>query len=153
MNQDGNADVVVADVASGVSILLGNGNGTLQAAVPYVTGFATECAAVGDFNGDGKPDIAAANASSDTISVLIGRGDGTFLPAVNYTVPGSPYFVAAGDLNGDGVLDLAVTIFGGQVLLLMGNGDGTFQAPTSRQAGSYPMRYRSRIWMATESWT
>ena len=57
---------------------------------------------------------------------------------MNYNVPGSPNFVAAGDLNGDGVLDLAVAIFGGQVQILMGRGDGTFQGPASHQAGSYP---------------
>ena len=48
----------------------------------------------GDFNGDGKPDIAVANLSGSSVSVLLGVGDGTFHDAVSYAVPGAPWSVA-----------------------------------------------------------
>src|SRR5215813_3339195 len=68
--------------------------------------------AVGDFNGDGIPDLAVANSqsffSTGYVSVLLGNGDGTFQPARNLDVGRSPYSVAVGDFNGDGKLDLAV---------------------------------------------
>jgi hypothetical protein len=117
---------------------LGRGDGTFQAAVSYAAGSAPYSVAVGDFNGDGIPDLAVANVGSDNVSVLLGHGDGTFGPAVNYGVGISPRSVAVGDFNGDGVPDLAVVYRGG-VRVLLGNGDGTFQTtPTSYVAGSVP---------------
>src|SRR5437667_420699 len=85
-------------------------------------------AAVGDFNGDGKLDLAVANAGSKNVSVLLGNGDGTFKAPVNFGAPG-PQSVAVGDFNGDGKLDLAVTNAG--VSILLGHVNGTFQAPMS----------------------
>jgi VCBS repeat protein len=82
--------------------------------------------AAGDFNGDGLPDLAAANADSDTVSILLGRGDGTFATALDFGVGERPLSVAIGDFNGDGRLDLAVV--GNLVTILLGQGDGTFQA-------------------------
>ena len=64
--------------------------------------------AVGDFNGDGKADLAVANASSNNVSVLLGNGNGTFQAAVNYAAGTGPSSVAVGDFNGDGKADLAV---------------------------------------------
>jgi hypothetical protein len=64
--------------------------------------------AVGDFDGDGKPDLAVANFGSNNVSVLLGNGDGSFQAAQNFGVGSSPYSVAVGDFNGDGVQDLAV---------------------------------------------
>ena len=94
-NQDGN----------NVSVLLGNGDGTFQAAVNYAAG-RTSSVAVADFNGDGIPDFAVANAVA-TCSVLLGNGDGTFQAAVNYAAGPAPYCVAVGDFNRDGEADLA----------------------------------------------
>jgi hypothetical protein len=92
--------------------------------------------AVGDFNGDGIPDLAVANGSA--VSVLLGNGDGTFQAQVSYAAGIGPIFVAAGDFNGDGKLDLAVATSGG-VRVLLGNGDGTFQTtPISYVAGRTP---------------
>ena len=65
--------------------------------------------AIGDFNGDGRPDLAVANVDSNTVSVLLGNGDGTFQAAVNYGVGTKPFSVVVGDFNGDGKPDLAVT--------------------------------------------
>jgi FG-GAP-like repeat len=61
-----------------VSILLGNGDGTLQTHVDYPTGTTPKSVAVGDFNGDGKLDLAVTNKDDNTVSILLGNGDGTF---------------------------------------------------------------------------
>jgi hypothetical protein len=130
-NGDGKLDLAVADYGyygngQTVSVLLGNGDGTFQAAQSFPAGTAPNSVAVGDFNGDGKPDLAVANLYSGTVSVLLGNGDGTFLPAVTDAAGVHPSSVAVGDFNGDGILDLAVAGYGG-VRVLLGNGNGTFQ--------------------------
>jgi hypothetical protein len=137
-NGDGRQDLAVAKELSGtVSILLGNGNGTFTQAPgsPITVGTDPTSVAVGDFNGDGIPDLAVANQGSGTVSILLGNGNGTFTqaPASPITVGKDPISVAVGDFNGDGIPDLAVTNFGGSsVSVLLGNGDGTFtQAPGS----------------------
>lgn len=104
------------------------------AAKSYPVGASPAAVAVGDFNGDGKPDIAVANTGSSNVSILLGNGDGTFQPAMNFNAGDSPRVIAVGDFNGDGKLDLAafrpgVTGSAGSVSILLGNGDGTFQAP------------------------
>jgi hypothetical protein len=103
------------------------------------TGSAPSSVAGGDFNGDGKPDLAVANIQSNNVSVLLGNGDGTFQTAVNYPVGGSPSSVAVGDLNGDGKLDLVVANSGSNtVSVLLGNGNGTFQAAINHAVGNSP---------------
>src|SRR5207237_1519142 len=96
--------------------------------------------AVGDFNGDGRPDLAVANALSSNVSVLLGDGDGTFQAALNFdTGGGGPVSVTVGDFNGDGHLDLAVANPGSNtVSVLLGNGDGTLQAPVTFAVGNFP---------------
>jgi hypothetical protein len=92
--------------------------------------------AVGDFNGDGKPDLAVANLYSNNVSVLLGQGDGTFQSAVNYPTGNTPAAVAVGDFNGDGNQDLAVANYGGNnVSVLLGKGDGTFLPAQSFPGG------------------
>src|SRR5271157_5640479 len=75
----------------------------------YAAGLGPTGEAVGDFNGDGKPDLALADFSGNTVSVLINRGNGTFKPYVAYASQPAPKAIAVGDFNGDGKLDLAVT--------------------------------------------
>src|ERR1039458_9695930 len=122
-------------MSDSVSILLGNGDGTFQAAVNYYSGGQTPLSvAVGDFNGDGKLDLVVADAASGYVTVLLGNGDGTFQTPVNYGAGEYPNSVAVADFNGDGKLDLAV---GGEpVSILLGNGNGTFQAAVNYGAGS-----------------
>ena len=66
----------------------------------------------GDFNGDGRTDLAVANSDDNTVSVLLGNGDGTFQPQVTYAVGSDPDAIVAGDFNGDGRTDLAVANYG-----------------------------------------
>ena len=75
----------------------------------FRTGQSPSSVAVGDFNGDGKADLAVANEGSGTVSVLLGHGDGTFAALPDLAVGTNPFSVAVGDFNGDGKLDLAVT--------------------------------------------
>jgi len=96
-----------------VSILLGNGDGTFQPAVNYNVTFGPQSVAVGDFNGDGKLDLAVANYFGEALSILLGNGDGTFQAHVNYKAGSGPVWVAVGDFNGDGRLDFAVADFDG----------------------------------------
>jgi uncharacterized protein (UPF0548 family) len=139
---------------NGVSVLLGNGDGTFQTAVNYTVGAAPSSLVVGDFNGDGKPDLAvtkegtAPDYPDGGVSVLLGNGDGTFQPAVNYAAGSRPISLAVGDFNRDGKPDLAVGDFGfysnnwtdAGVSVLLGNGDGTFQTATNLydSLGAYP---------------
>src|SRR5438034_9520978 len=91
-------------MASGnVSVLLGTGAGSFQAALNYPD-FGGGLVAVADFNGDGIQDLAVANG------VLLGKGDGSFQGAVNYPAGNGPVSVVVGDFNGDGIHDLAVAI-------------------------------------------
>src|SRR6266568_5058134 len=98
--------------------------------------------AVGDFNGDGKLDLAVVNFGDWNIYVLLGNGDGTFQAARSvYFASGGgfPWYVVTADFNGDGKLDLAVSNYGGNSLsVLLGNGDGTFQAPQTTPVGTNP---------------
>lgn len=138
LNGDGKEDLAVANAVLGllpgsVSVLLGNGDGTFHPQSTYPSGGTGPSAiAIGDVNGDFKPDLAVANYNSNSVGVLLGKGDGTFAAAALYTTTGSlPASVAIGDLNGDGKQDLVVADFGSAAVgpeVLLGNGDGTFQA-------------------------
>ncbi|MGH9807015.1 MAG: FG-GAP-like repeat-containing protein, partial [Terriglobia bacterium] len=144
-NGDGKADIVAADEPQvpsaglgSVFIFLGNGDGTLRAATSVPAGSHPDAIAIGDFNGDSKPDLAVADSGfppSDNggLSILLGNGNGTFKSPVSYTAGINPLFVATGDLNGDGKLDLIVSTGGAnytwQLAVFLGKGDGTFQAP------------------------
>jgi hypothetical protein len=120
--------------AGTVSILLGNGDGSFQPHIDYATGKNPSALAAGDFNGDGKLDLAIVNSQDGSVSVLLGQGEGTFQSQVVYQVPGAELpGLVIGDFNNDHKLDLVVS--GPSTLL--GNGDGTFQAPIT-YVGSSP---------------
>jgi hypothetical protein len=96
--------------------------------------------AIGDFNHDGKLDLAVASGDSiQTVSVFLGNGDGTFQPQVRYAVGSFPYGVAAADVNLDGNLDLLVSNHNDDTIsVLLGNGDGTFQPQAIFPTGDGP---------------
>ena len=79
---------------------------SFQASRNFAAGFGPRSVAVGDFNGDGRPDLVVANNGDGNVSVLLGNGDGAFQAAVNYAVGDNPISVAVGDFNGDGKPDL-----------------------------------------------
>src|SRR3989442_1048229 len=132
LNGDGRLDLVVANsLANTVSVLLGNGDGTFQAARNFDAGLGSGpiWVVVVDINGDGKADVLLANQSRHSLGVLLGNGDGTLQPPMNFDTAGNlPESIAVGDFNGDGKLDVAVAHFySTNVTMLLGNGDGTFQ--------------------------
>ncbi|KAB2858788.1 MAG: VCBS repeat-containing protein, partial [Bauldia sp.] len=130
MNLDGHWDVVLArgDATSGlVQIYLGTGTGGLAAGATQAAGLNTAALVVGDFNGDGAPDVAAASEGTGQVFRFLGNGTGGLGTGVAIAVGTAPHSLVAGDLNNDGKLDLAVANSGSNnVKILTGNGDGTF---------------------------
>ena len=165
-NGDGHQDLVVANQSDGstngtVSILLGVGDGTFGTRTDITIGTASDsviakpsAVVVGDFNGDGKMDIAVTDSANNNVVILLGNGDGTFAEPVTYTTEfagnpvGNPVALLATDIDGDGALDLAVVNQGdgasnGSVSILFGHavngtGDGTFLVPVAYPVGVKP---------------
>ncbi len=160
-NGDGILDLAVLYAASnpsgqaGVAILLGNGDGTFGAPTEFAAGSGPNLfsMAVGDFNGDGKPDLAVAGyVEIDTppfsltpqLGILLGNGDGTFAPPLMANVQSmkNPESMVVADFTGDGILDLAVLDWRDlapdpdEVWVLPGNGDGTFGTPIGTIPGT-----------------
>lgn len=112
---------------------------TFATHVDYGTGSKQYGIVTGDFNGDGKLDLAVANYSSGTVGILKGNGDGTFQTQVTYPVGTKPYALAVGDFNGDGKLDIVVANSGDDKIgVLLGNGDGTFQPQVLYSTSNLP---------------
>jgi hypothetical protein len=164
-NGDGKLDFVTANYNAGtISIFSGNGDGTFQPRTDLAVGATPVSVAVGDFNGDGKPDIAVAaeDTVNDYVKIFVGNGDSTFKPPTSIITDSAGRFalmqetlstLAVGDFNGDGKLDLGVVnnkdgigpprglvprFPQGTLSILMGNGDGSFQAPTVLPVGLDP---------------
>jgi sugar lactone lactonase YvrE len=138
--------VSFVDITSGTSVLttaqLGAGTpGMTWVNTQLLTGISRpQYETVGDFNGDGIPDVAVVNQT--LVYILIGKGDGTFTIGTTLGVSGSPEQLVAADFNGDGKLDLAVVNYGatGTAAIFLGNGDGTFTAvSSSASTGTYPL--------------
>ena len=144
-NRDGKLDLVVLNSGDasvgddgGVSLLLGNGDGTFQPKRNVAIGKNCTSFAGGDFDADGNEDLVLLRPGDRTvndygdITVFFGNGDGTFRQGQVVPFSTNPSIsnqaVLAWDLNGDGRLDLVVTHFN-QFSVLLGNGNGTFQSP------------------------
>jgi len=134
-NGDGKPDVLEQGTGT-LLVLLGNGDGTFQAAISTNSGADLTGIAAGDLNGDGKADVVGV--FNGNLLVYLSNGDGTFAAGVPYslgttTTPESPITLA--DFNGDKKTDLLVSLEAhnnsgpGQEIVLLGNGDGTFQTP------------------------
>lgn len=161
VNGDGIPDVLVVNQCgndpycsanSTVGVMLGNGDVTFRTDQAYDSGgYYALSVAVGDVNGDSKPDLLVANqcvssgvCDHGTLGVLLGNGDGTFQTVRTYDSAGSlAISVAVGDVDGDGKLDALVANYclpagdcqTGSVDVLHGNGDGTFQAAQNHSSG------------------
>ncbi len=139
-NGDVNFDLAVTNHGSNtVSILLGNGDGTVGAATDFATGVGPAALVTGDFNQDGRQDLAVVNQTDNTVSFLPGTGDGTFTTHTDIPVGLGPVAVVTADFNKDGKLDLAiVNQAADSVSILLGNGDGTFKPKQDYAVGKTP---------------
>jgi hypothetical protein len=140
LNGDGHSDLVVTNnnAQIGLTVLLGNGDGTFGAPASYAndTGADSPSVVVSDFDSDGRLDVIAAHqiacysapcVVSDSISLWRGLGDGTLQPAQQIHVGSGIARLSVGDFNGDGHSDLGIAAAFGKVFILLGQGDGTFR--------------------------
>jgi len=141
-NGDGIQDVLQQGTGT-LSVLLGNGNGTFQPAISTNSGASLVSVVAGDVNGDGKADVLGL--FNNNLLVYLSKGDGTFAAGVPYAVGDTSIgtnTITLGDFNGDGKVDVAVSLSGdnvaGQEVVLLGNGDGTFQAGKTSTGVVYP---------------
>jgi Bacterial Ig-like domain/FG-GAP-like repeat len=158
-NGDNKADLATANVGrcgffsqpGGISVLLGNGNGTFQNAKAYSMGDpicdsngnilqnVVPSITAADVNTDDKDDLAATIEKSNVVSVLRSNGDGTFSTRQDFAVGTRPSAVTGADLNNDTKADLAVSNFASDnVSILFNNGSGGFQAAQNFPAGDGP---------------
>ena len=127
VNGDGKLDLAVPGGTSGAAPLylyLGRGDGTFALGVPY--GTSVQDAAIGDMNGDGKPDIVLADSAQSNLTLLIGQGNGSFSPS---SIPGtgpSPIAVSVADFDGDRDLDIGYATSTFTVSVIYNLGSGTF---------------------------
>jgi hypothetical protein len=147
LNHDGKLDLVAGPwqyYPGGVSVLLGNGDGTFQTPVFYGTqdtASGPNVVATADFNGDGFPDVVTANYDGYDTTVFLGKGDGTLQPGATYPSSINPVGIVTADFNGDGFQDFA-SLAGysesAEVVVDIGNGDGTFASYLTHPVPSYP---------------
>ena len=150
-NRDGKPDIVVALTpgtgAGRLEVLSGKGDGTFQAPIATPAPAEFTALAVGDFNGDGRLDVAGLLSVSGMESALVflGNGAGGFAAPVSYPTGIAPTGIALGDFNGDGKLDMAIACSGdgrttgntgGGLSIYLGKGDGTFNSPVRVPLGN-----------------
>jgi hypothetical protein len=147
LRNNGFQDMIVANHTDNtLSIFLGNGDGTFAtpSGSPPATGTGPVWVATGTFNTTNSRttvDLAVANQTANTVSILAGNGDGTFQPKVDLKTGSAPSAVVAVavNTNNDPNIDLIVANHGDNTLsVFLGNGDGTFKAPTTIAAGGGP---------------
>lgn len=141
VNGDGAPDLVASSGflgAAQLSLLTGNGDGTFQPEQRLASSGTAEAVILVDVNQDGRVDLLSTAKQSVWVLVRLGNGDGTFRPEQQFFSGSRPSNMVPGDLNGDGMIDLVVANEGSTfpdntpntVVVLRGNGDGSFQAPT-----------------------
>ncbi|MBF9239807.1 T9SS type A sorting domain-containing protein [Hymenobacter sp. BT683] len=144
VNRDGRLDIVTETPGRGAAnVLLNSANNGFQQGVEYALGAGSRpfAVAVADVNGDARVDIVTANNGTASVGVLLNNGSGAFLPAMSYPLPSGnqPTSAALADVTGDGRPDFLTTIFNtGEVAVLPGNGNGTFQPAVAFATGASP---------------
>lgn len=138
LDGDANLDIVAGQLG-GVSVFLGNGDGTFAAPMEIATPSGVLGVALANFDGDDALDLAVANTGDDTLGIHFGAGDGTFGAPTLYPVGDSPRGIATGDFNGDGAIDVAVTNEGdGTVSIAQNDGGGTLSLAATIAVGTVP---------------
>ena len=132
IDNDNDLDLVVADYLQGVTVFLGDGNGTFALMRTYSPDMYSYLISLtlADFNDDNHLDIAFTNMYHGSFDILLGYGNGTYAASTRYsTGTGSePYYVITADFNSDNISDIAVTNFGAnEVVILYGYGNGSFE--------------------------
>jgi len=154
VNGDGKPDLLMASAGTTIGVMRGNGDGTFKPALSYSSGGENPLSiAVADLNGDGKPDLVVGNqcpisdngfCPNSVVGVMLNNGHGAFPTVVSYSSGGSGIFsTSTADLNGDGKADVVVSnncgnfnqCARGNVGVLTGNGDGTFQPAQDYSSG------------------
>ena len=134
-------DLVLIDFPAAIGVMIGNGDGTFQPQITMPLTYDPAGVGIGDFNHDGKQDLAVAEhfGGINEVAIFVGNGDGSFSVGDTYAVNPEPGSIAVADLRGSGELDLAVADFqGAAISVLLGNGNGTFELPVS-YAASFPV--------------
>jgi hypothetical protein len=135
LDADGIPDVVtVSPSASRVNVKNGLGDGRFAASRSFAVGGGAGAPFIHDFNGDGRRDIGVANSADNSISLLLGQPDGDFA-RLDSVISATPTASFAADATGDGKTDLLLLIGTTQLGLLPGQGDGTFGALRTFEAG------------------
>lgn len=143
-NADGKADIATCNSGppdlNKVNVLMGNGNGSFQPMNVYTVGMDPTFMTTGDFNQDGKLDLAVSSSGENKVSVLLNNGGGVFQAASHYAVGVHPNAITVGDFNIDGKTDLVVTNGQSKTFsVLLSNGDGTFKNSLSFIVGQGPL--------------
>src|SRR5262249_50202922 len=126
----GRSSLRAASYRPGLEVLEGRLTPSFSPATSFPVGPNPQAVVTADFNNDGRLDLATANAAGNTVSVSLGDGRDGFGAANHFATGTGPRSLAVGDFNKDRNLDLA-TDTQGHVAVLLGNGDGTFRAPTN----------------------
>jgi hypothetical protein len=151
--KDSTGNTVNLALPTGLNTLAGSKaivvDGVAPVIAPQYTGFATQTTfaagtnpksiSTGDFNGDGKLDLAIANKGSSTVSVLLGLGSGSFSSQTTFAVGADPNSISVGDFNGDSKQDLAIANYSANsVSILIGTGNGSFNPQSTVAVGTNP---------------
>jgi uncharacterized protein (TIGR03437 family) len=130
---NGTIDIAVANAtgfsAGSISVLLGLGNGAFTSPRTFAAGSNPSFLVTGDFNLDGKPDLAVANTASNTISIFLGIGNGFFVPPIDFVTGSAPDWISVVDLNADGRPDLLVANSRSNLVSVLINFTGKFGPP------------------------